>query len=355
MKITLLGEFSGFHTTLRDGLTALGHEAIVVGTGDGSKAIPVDWDIGSQHTGTIGTLERVVKGLLFSARTSKSDLVQVINPYVFPRGSGLNNKLLRLLRGRVPKMFLSACGDDAFFVQKGIAQMRYNPIDEATRYDLCLPQHPLDSSEDARWNAELASMVNGIIPVMHEYELGYARLANVLATIPLPINTDSIEALPNIVDDRIVVLHGAGRAGFKGSRHILEAFSIIKERHPSKFEFIYVTDLPIGKYLDLMRRVNVIVDQAYSYSCGMNALLGLAMGKIVLGGAEPESLSIYDGEPSPVHNILPDSQDIVEKLEALLDVSPQFSAMGELGRHFVERHHDYRDIASRYVNAWSSC
>jgi hypothetical protein len=35
MRILLLGEFSGLHSALRDGLRELGHEAFVASHGDG--------------------------------------------------------------------------------------------------------------------------------------------------------------------------------------------------------------------------------------------------------------------------------------------------------------------------------
>ncbi len=354
MKILLLGEFSGFHTTLRDGLRVLGHGADVVGTGDGTKAIPVDWNIGSHRTGTMGMIERIAKAIHFTMTAPHADVIQLINPHVFPRGAGLNDHLIRRLRGRMPNMFLSACGDDALFVGKGIRALRYNPIDDAMRIDLGLERHPLANPDDLRWNRELAAMCDGVIPVMYEYQVAYADEPHRLASIPLPVNVDKIPALRNRIGDKLVVMHGAGRPGFKGSRHILAAFNLLEKRHPDRFEFVHVTNLPIDRYLELMKRVNVVVDQTNGYSCGMNALFALAMGKIVLGGAEPEARSLYDGGGSPVRNILPDAADIAMKLEELLDLASLFPRMGDESRQFVERHHHYLTVADRYVTAWTA-
>lgn len=352
MKILLLGEFSGFHTTLRDGLLTLGHDATVVGTGDGSKAIPVDWNIGSRRGGLAGTAERIVKAIGAVAGMPDVDVLQLINPHVFPRGGGLNDRLIQHLRRKAPRMFLSACGDDAYFVQKGIGKLRYNPIDEAVTLDLGLDRHPLTSTQDLRWNARLTDLVDGIIPVMYEYDVGYVDAPKRKPMIPLPINVDVVRQLPNVPNGPIVVMHGAGRPGFKGSRHILRAFELTERRHPGRFEFIHVANLPIAEYLKLMERVNVIVDQAYSYSCGMNALFAMAMGKIVLGGAESESLSLYGGSATPVRNILPDADQISEQLGLLLGEIDRFPIMGDESRRFVERHHHYRTVAQRYIETW---
>jgi hypothetical protein len=133
----------------------------------------------------------------------------------------------------------------------------------------------------------------------------------------------------------------------------LAAFDLLEKRHPDRFEFVHVTNMPIDRYLELMKRVNVVVDQTNGYSCGMNALFALAMGKVVLGGAEPEALSLYGGAGSPVRNILPDAADIATKLEELLDAGPILAQMAEEARHFVERHHHYLTVAGRYLDAWA--
>lgn len=353
MKILLLGEFSGFHTTLRDGLVALGHDATVVGAGDGSKAIPVDWNIGTTWSGRAGTLARIAKAVHFARTVPEVDVLQIINPHIFPLGWGLNARLLRRLRRTGPRMFLSACGDDALFVQRGIGGMRYNPVDDAVTIDLGLTAHPLSTDAELRWNDEIADLVDGVIPVMREYEIGYSGRANLRPTIPLPVNTRKVAQLPNRAGDKLVVMHGAGRFGFKGTRHVLEAFRILEEKHPGRFEFLHLSNLPIAEYLAIMARVNVVVDQTNSYSCGMNALFAMAMGKVVLGGAEPESLSIYGGEQTPVRNILPDAADIVARLEILLAERDNLPELGNQSRAFVEKHHDYRKVAERYVVEWS--
>lgn len=352
MKVLLLGEFSGYHRALRDGLRALGHDAVVAGSGDGNKFIPVDIDIGSRRRGVVGKLERIAKARALVSTIADYDVVQVINPWVFPRGLGLNSNLLRDVRMRAKKMFLAACGDDAVFVRRGIKQLKYSPIPDATRIDLQRKVHPLDNDSDLAWNDELAAFVDGVVPVMHEYQVGYADRANCRPVVPLPVNLVDTHYFANVPGHRIVVMHGAGRVGFKGTKYILEAFDIIRQRHHDQIEFLHLGNLPINEYLSRMRGVNVVVDQASSYSCGMNALFALAMGKVVLGGAEPESFDMYGGDVPPVLNIRPRVHDIVDAIEEVLVRRDEFPALGERSRKFVERHHDHRLIASRYLTEW---
>ena len=42
MKILLIGEYSGLHNSLKDGLQLNGHSVTLLGTGDGFKRYPVD-------------------------------------------------------------------------------------------------------------------------------------------------------------------------------------------------------------------------------------------------------------------------------------------------------------------------
>jgi hypothetical protein len=43
MRILLLGEYSRLHNSLKEGLTELGHEVILVSNGDGFKGYPADF------------------------------------------------------------------------------------------------------------------------------------------------------------------------------------------------------------------------------------------------------------------------------------------------------------------------
>jgi hypothetical protein len=110
--------------------------------------------------------------------------------------------------------------------------------------------------------------------------------------------------------------------------------------------------MPFNIYLDVIKRTNIIIDQVHSFSCGMNALYGLAMGKIVLGGAMPESFPALGIENSPVINITPNVEDIVTKLEFIIEKRKKFEELGFKGRAFVEKVHNYIKIAQNYIDIW---
>ena len=52
MKILLLGEYSGLHLNLRDGLRELGHDVVLASAGDGvtMAGVPQLWLCGTRQT-----------------------------------------------------------------------------------------------------------------------------------------------------------------------------------------------------------------------------------------------------------------------------------------------------------------
>jgi hypothetical protein len=353
MKVLLLGEFSGFHNNLKQGLEELGHQVVLAASGDGFKQLKTDIDLGSARLGIAGTLERIIKSLKFAHMARGFDVVQLINPNIFPTGFGLNSKIISRIIKNNSKMFLSACGDDFYYVTKGCSSMRYSPIPDALIYDYKSSRHPYDNENDRVWLERLSSAVAGVIPVVHEYVLGYRHCDKLRSAIPLPINTRLIEYSENVVKEKLVVFHGLNRYGFKGTRFVEQAFDYLRAKYPDELELVIAGGLPLEQYLKLMQRTNVVIDQVSSYSCGMNALYALAMGKVVLGGAEPEGLAEFGIEQTPVINITPSTESIILAIENLLASREEISALGAAGRCFVEQYHSHIKIAEWYVKEWS--
>jgi glycosyltransferase involved in cell wall biosynthesis len=85
----------------------------------------------------------------------------------------------------------------------------------------------------------------------------------------------------------------------------------------------------------------------------MNGLMALAMGKTLVSGGEPEMYRLLGEESNkPIVNVLPSDEDIFNKLEYIVlnrDKLPQWSAAGRL---FVEKRHNYRNVASQYMDFW---
>lgn len=245
-------------------------------------------------------------------------------------------------------------GDDAYFWEYGRKKLKYGPFEDTLKLDYKATTTIYCTKRQFDLNKFIAKNVSGIIPIMFEYAVSYENCSNVLPPIPIPINIDKVNYKENKVDNKFVVFHGLNRPGFKGTHHIEAAFQVLKQKY-SDVEFIIKGKMPLNEYLELMARTNLVIDQTNSHSHGVNGLLAMAMGKVVLGGVEKESLDIFSIDSSPAINIKPNSDDIIDKVSKVIEMSPEkIKELGEASRLFIEKNHNYKTIAQKYLNTWES-
>ena len=353
MKILLLGEFSGFHRNLQIGLMGLGHEVDLLARRDGFKKLDVDVDLDFQGRGLRSALRTLSNRLSIGKVAQEYDVVQLVNSVLFMDTPILNELIMFDLLRRGGNVFLSACGTDPAYMAHARQRMRYTPIDDWLNLDKKTSRHPLEWSYYRGWHDYVCKKVKGVIPIAYDYSVCYQDYPNVSPVIPLPINLEAYAPSPKPVSDKVVVLHGLIRPGFKGTAHILDAFKILETEFPGRFEFIAKGSLPLAEYISLMERADIVVDQANSYSYGMNAVQALALGKVVLSGMEPESLLAMGLQDSPVVNILPDARQIADAIAGFLEPAA-IRERGAWSRRYAEEVHDCRTIARQYLTTWNA-
>ena len=97
------------------------------------------------------------------------------------------------------------------------------------------------------------------------------------------------------------------------------------------------------------------MDQVYAYDQGYNALEGMAMGKVVLTGAEKEWREYYNiVEDCVVINAMPDVTYLVEKLSWLIENPEKIKMISKNAREFILKYHDYNVITKKYLKAWEN-
>lgn len=368
MRILIVGEYSGFAKNLAAGFQELGHEACIVGYGDGWKKI----DVGDNgylfkryDNFKIGkfVLKRswIIRELFDFKRVNEMvkshlgcfDNILIIN-YEFIR---LNYEKwypyfsmedLRKMLKVDGKIYLSSCGDDyptLLYTKK----MRYTSFKNIEK-SIFLTTRMMKIFRKVCQNIE------GVIPVMCGYSDGYRDIASeydlkIFDTIPLALSLKNIRE-NNYITDKIIIFHGI-RNKMKGSDLILEALKIIEEKYSKEVIVLAKGHIPLNEYLMLLKKSNIIVDQCWGYSYGMNAIYGMAMGKVVLSGNEPECGKEFVRDDIPVVNILPDVADIVRKLEDLILHQERISEIGEKSRQFVENFHEAKNVASQYIKIFN--
>ena len=355
MRVLLLGDFSGFHSALAAGLRALGNYVTLASSGDGWKRMPTEMHIGPKSNSVYDRIRWRIDYYNFLINDVVGyDIVQLINPFVLPCRLFPVNKIISSLKRSNGKIFLSACGSDSFYWANAAPALPYGPFDDVIQIDNDAHESFYQTPRALAHNRLLADSVNGIIPVMYDYQLSYRDHPKVGPIIPLPLNLSDINSTPLEKTENLVFFHGLSRPGFKGSRYIERAFQIISNRYPSQVKCIISTQKPYREYLKLVEDVHVIVDQVNSFSYGMNALLGLAMGKVVMSGAEPEAIRALNVPDCPIINIRPSVEWIVQEMEILINKRSKMSMLQSMGPNFVRLHHEATLIASRYQNSWLS-
>ena len=349
-----MGEFSGLHKNLKEGLVELGHGAVVAASGDGFKKIPVDisFDFDSSFNGSIGKAHKRLKLLSSLSNLKGYDVVQMVNPFIFPRTMFPSQYSIDKIMKNNDKFFLSGAGSDAYYWRYGRKNLAYGTFEDNLKYDLKLSVSPLESDRAFNFNRWLVENSNGVIPIMYEYEVSYSDIANRLNTIPIPINIEKIKYQDNTIKEKVVIFHGLSRYGFKGTRHVEEAFDYLRQKYPNDLELVIEGNLPLNEYLDLMSRTNIVIDQMNSHSLGLNGIYALAMGKVVMGGAEPEGLNSLGVTSSPVINLKPNAESLIREIELLLENKKRIPQIGFESRQFAEKVHSHIKVAQQYVNTW---
>src|SRR5690606_20310652 len=140
----------------------------------------------------------------------------------------------------------------------------------------------------------------------------------------------------------------------KGNAFFEEALKIIKQKYPDKIEIITTQDIPYNEYIKIYDSCHILLDQVYAYDQGYNALEAMAKGKVVFTGAEQEWRDYYNlKEDTVAINALPDTQKIAEKLEWLILNPTEIVKISKNARAFIEKEHDYLNVARKYFFLWN--
>ena len=99
----------------------------------------------------------------------------------------------------------------------------------------------------------------------------------------------------------------------------------------------------------MVHDANVIVDQCYGLSNGMNTIESLSMGKVVLSGNIKEYHKAYTDLDCPVLNIEPNSEHIYNTLKELITNRGFIKELSTKSRAFAETIHDSKVVAQKYL------
>lgn len=378
MRILLVGEFSRLHNSLKEGLTALGHEVVIIANGDGFKNYPADLSTKAKWCETkLGNIPRQIIfrltrfdiariefGIRFYFHLNKLkdfDVVQFINEAPIQTTPSLERFLLKKLIHQNKKTFLLCCGVDYLVAQ--------HLIEKKERYSIMNPyfenpkskkeyQFLLDflSKSHKKTHQLIYQNIHGVIASDIDYLLPMQGHPKFLGLTPNPINTAAIDFSELKIDDKIILFLGINRGTYftKGITFFEKALEIVKEKMGDRIEIIIAENLPYQTYINEYNRAHIILDQVYSFDQGYNALEAMAKGKVVFTGAEIEFEKYYNLTEKVAINALPDVDSLVKDLAHLIENPAEISTIGKRARTYIEEHHNYKNCAEDYLSKWNN-
>jgi glycosyltransferase involved in cell wall biosynthesis len=378
MRILLVGEYSRLHNSLKEGLTHLGHEVLLIGNGDGFKNYPVDINIDHSFHGKIlkkfkvaffkltsidlGSLEVYLKTILRRSQLKGFDVVQLINESPFFIKANYEKKIVKHLIKNNKKVILLSCGIDhqcMTYMMKG--KFKYSImtpyLKDKSLYKMYQFQLQYLNEDFKALHDFIYEHCYGVIASDMDYHLPLLGHKKYLGLVPNPINIDKIKYIPIKIDNRIKIFHGVNSSAThkKGNTYFIDALKIIDQKYADKVDIKTTYNIPYNEYIELYDDCHILLDQVYSYDQGYNALEAMAKGKVVFTGAEQEWLEYYNLEEDiVVINALPDIKKIAEKLEWLILNPDKIYEISKNARTFIEKEHHYVKCAESYVEKWDT-
>ena len=369
LRILLIGEYSNVHWTLAQGLRQLGHDVTVVSDGDGWKDYPRDINLLRHHTHNPSALRRTMGTLRYLRDIARVwpqlrgyDIVQIINPVFLDLRAERLWPFYAFLRRHNGRIFLGAFGIDYYWVKVGMdcKTFRYSDFNIGSQ----LRDYPFMREMVRDWlngpkgtlNRRIADDCDGIITGLYEYEACYRPFySEKTRFIPFPIDRSSVTPATlyaNAPSAPLCFFIGIQRtrSAYKGTDIMLAALRRLQADFPDKVVVNSAESVPFAQYQEMMNTSHVILDQLYSYTPAMNALLAMAKGLIVVGGGEPEHYDLLrETELRPIINVCPTEQNVYEQIATrLLSGREDIRQLQLDSMEYIRRHHDHVDVARQY-------
>lgn len=367
MKILLVGEYSNVHWTLAEGLRALGHSVTVVSDGDRWKNYARDITLQRHSLGAAGTVRYLFDIARVWPTLRGYDIVQLINPIFLDLRAERLWPFYRYLRQHNGRVFLGGFGIDHYWVRVGMDchTFRYSDFNFGSQ----LRDYPFMHTMIADWldgpkgilNQRIADDVDGIITGLYEYEMCYRPFFPDKAHyIPFPINISSVTPAHTLSQPFSTLNCFIGiqraRSSYKGTDIMLHALQRLHADYPDRVVIKKAESVPFRQYQEMMNDSHVLLDQLYSYTPAMNALLAMAKGLIIVGGGEPEHYELLgERELRPIINVQPTEEDVYQQIATrLLSGREDIHQLQLDSIEYVRRHHDHIKVARAYESYYQS-
>lgn len=380
MKILLIGEYSGVHTTIAKKIKeSKEYDINIIHDGDGYKNFKPDilikiegkvfnnrvlrkfyalYKLLLNFFGLTGAF-KILKYRKELRKLKNYDVVQLINP-IFLSGFGawVNLLIFFYLRRNNKKIVLLAVGDDTAWVKACLyKKIEYSFFDRMnvknilkflpTLFHLYSPAYYL-------LNKYVVKNSDVIVAGVYDYYLAYHGEHDNLVYIPLSIEIDRDFIPFKFSGYPIKIFHGwqLGRELKKGNDIFDKAILKLKKNYQDKVDYQIVSNVPYAEYIRLFNDSIIFIDQCYSMGKGINALLGMSNSKVVFSGNE-KNLEIYNSKiKDSLINALPDESQIYFELENLVNNPHLLEIYSRNAYAYAYEYHNIDKNIFRFIEMW---
>ncbi len=377
MRILLVGEYSGLHNTLKEGLERFGHSVFIVSNFD-FKKFPADYSIDPKFCKLklinifrqlifrlfgfdIAKLELGLRFYLLSPNFENYDIVQFINEIPIKTTKKIELFLLKKIFQKNKKVFVLSCGADYLNMKhdsenkskKSILHAFFKNPNLKKEY---APYFDLLKEDHKKVHEFVLANCNGIIANDFDYVDANKNHPKYLGLIPYPVNIDKLNYTELVVKNKVVIFLGINQWSYnqKGFYYFEKALEIIQKKYQDKVDIIITKNVPYQTYINLYNKAHILLDQSCSCDQGYNALEAMAKGKVVFTGAEQDFTDYYKLTERVCVNAKPDVDYLVKELSFLIENPNEIIAIGKRARAFVKKEHDYIKIAEKYLEVWNN-
>jgi hypothetical protein len=354
-SVLLIGEASGVHRNLAKGLRLLGVDVKHMVQSDAPSWKWYDDVFAHNKPGWRGGVARNLEPFLNISRLDHFDVINFTNTITSVHGIYTRYFDLPMLQYKAGILAYYALGCDEVGLIRRNSTLPYSPCEGCLKYDQTLGGD-CKNLLNPRWeksNRTVEKYFDFGASSMMEYDHTSVLFEKeAFARISLPVDISNIAFTPAKLKLRPLVLHTPTRRGFKGTKFVLEAIDILK-RARDDFDFLVIEGLSYDEYVNSIRDADIIIDQIFSQSPGMNGLEMLAAGKIVMTGATDIGRSfVPEMAKMPAFDASPDPETLARDLGAILDRKSEFPELALAGRDYVTKVHDPIRIAKIFLDHW---
>ena len=361
MRILLFGNPSMWHSNLAKGLRERGHEVRLISERYGWRQFPVDDICLERRTdinGKLAFVDYLRKALPILWHCKGYDIVQMSHPmFLSLRGCHMK-PFYNFIRRNNGKLVMCSVGDDYHvldqILNKNILRYSEQRIGSEIMHNdnvqflrnIYLDGHAADYCK------YVAEDCDAIVAVLYEYWACYNNVyPQKLKFFPLPVVMEEKDIQDFSVGDKVRLFIGLqrDRMNIKGTDIMLKAAQDIVRDYPDKAVLQVAENVPYAEYEQMLKNTDVLLDQLYSYTPAMNALLAMSKGIVAVTGGEQENYDIIgEKELRPIINVQPTYESVYHELKELVlhkDIIPELKRQSV---EYVRRHHDYRKLAQQY-------